>query len=100
MMRKLLRALFRTKQTLEFEGWLNQPIPQGPPALPRPKQGYIIVAVGPGDYDIMDGDHLAGWAYRPDGDAKNRSVWSTTVGGTESRASLAREPSCAWPQGY
>ena len=81
MIRKVLQTLLRAKQSREFERWLAQPILTEPPPLPEAKRGYLLVAVGPGDYDILDGDHLAGSAYRQDGDRKGRSIWSTNVAG-------------------
>ena len=80
-MRKLLQAIFRTKHEREFGRWLKQPIPLEPPSVPKAKHGYILVAVGPGDYEILDGNHLAGSAYRQDGDGNNQSIWSTAVRG-------------------
>lgn len=81
MLRKLFQALFRVKRRAEFEPWLTQSIPTEPPRSPTAKQGYVLVAVGPGDYDILDGDHHAGSAYRQEGDIKGRSIWSATVSG-------------------
>jgi hypothetical protein len=81
MIRKLLQTLLRAKQRREFERWLAQPILTEPPSPPKAKRGYLLVAVGSGDYDILDGDHLAGAVYRQDGDEKGQSIWSATVAG-------------------